>query len=313
MAVALACASHSPMLMDESLTDRATVAVAKANYAGLASFINEFAPQTIVQFSPDHFHGFHYDMMPSFCIGAAATSCGDWGTPAAAMDVDESFALRILDATRAADFDVALSYDMTVDHGFAQVWDKMFGRVDAYPCVPVFINCIAAPLPSFRRARMLGDAIGRFCAEDGRRVLFLASGGLSHDPVVPKIAGATSDVRERLVHGASFWRDLQPQREAAVRQAAAAASRGEASIIALNPEWDLRFLQILRDRDWAACDRLSHPEVTAAAGFGAAEVMVWVAAAAAAAAAGPYEVAQVSYTDVPGWIVGLATLAARGT
>ena len=34
--------------------------------------LHEFNPDLIVVFGPDHFNGFFYELMPMFCIGAAA-------------------------------------------------------------------------------------------------------------------------------------------------------------------------------------------------------------------------------------------------
>lgn len=37
--------------------------------------IAEFAPELVILFSPDHYNGFFYDVMPPFCIGMAAHCC----------------------------------------------------------------------------------------------------------------------------------------------------------------------------------------------------------------------------------------------
>src|SRR5450631_317234 len=197
MPFALACASHTPMLLDEDYATAEICVSVRKSFDRLAAFVDDFEPEQIIQFSPDHFHGFHYDNMPSFCVGVAAKSYGDWNTTRGPLMVDENYALAVLNAARAADIDVSVSYDMTVDHGFVQIWEAMFGRFDRIPIVPVFINCIAWPLPSYRRARLLGEAVGRFAAASGKNVLFAASGGLSHDPLVPQIKGASPEMRQR--------------------------------------------------------------------------------------------------------------------
>ena len=309
---ALACASHTPLLMDERYASAAVCAEVKRKFMVLADFIREFAPDDIVQFSPDHYHGFHYDVMPSFCVGAAATSYGDYGTKKGPLKVDEDFALALLEAARENDIDAALSFDMIVDHGFVQIWEIMFGRFDDQPIVPVFVNAIGHPLPKYRRARIFGDTIGRFAAGTGKRVLFVASGGLSHDPLVPVIRGASPELRNRLV-GRSTDPDQQSKREKAVHAAAALAMKGEGPSRPLNPDWDRRFLQMLHRRDWAAIDRLTPESVQLDAGGGGNEVLAWVAAAAAMSAAGggTYEVVQEDYLAIPGWIAGLGIMSAH--
>jgi len=196
---ALACASHTPLFMQEDLADPHVIAGVQASFEKLASFVRDFAPDRIIQFSPDHFHGFNYGLMPSFCVGTAAKSYGDWGTGCGPLNVDEVYASAVLDAVRDADIDAAISYDMVVDHGFVQIWEIMFGGFADLPITPIFVNAVGQPLPRYRRARQLGEAVGRFAAQSGERVLFVASGGLSHDPLVPQIRGAAPEVRDRLV------------------------------------------------------------------------------------------------------------------
>ena len=308
---ALACASHTPLLMRAELAEAGVIDAVRASFDTLGAFIRDFAPEQIIQFSPDHFHGFHYDLMPSFCVGAGARSYGDWGTATGVLKVDEEYSLALLDAVREADIDAAVSFDMVVDHGFVQMWETMFGRFDDLPIVPIFVNAVGHPLPKYRRARALGAAVGRFAAASGRRVLFAASGGLSHDPLVPQIKGATPELRDRLIGRSTFGPEQQAAREAAVHKAGLTAMTGEGPARPLNPEWDRDFLALLATRDWAALEAFTPDSVDAAAGSGGNEVLAWVAAAAAAdAAGGGYAVVQQDYRPIPGWIAGMAVFAA---
>ena len=49
----------------------------------------------------------------------------------------------------------------------------------------------------------LGQALGRYFAEAhaGRRIHIIGLGGISHDPPVPNLAGATPELAERLIAG----------------------------------------------------------------------------------------------------------------
>ena len=311
MTLALACASHTPMLLEEAYSDVATCTKVRNSFDQLARFVRDFAPDQIIQFSPDHYHGFHYDNMPSFCIGAAARSYGDWKTATGTLPVDEDFALDLLDAVRGADIDAAVSFDMVVDHGFVQLWEAMFDRFDTYPIVPIFVNAIAYPLPAYRRARLLGEAVGRFAQRSGRRVLFAASGGLSHDPVIPMIRGAAPEVRDRLIGRSTFTLEQQARREIQVREAARLAMTDDGPSRPLNPDWDRALLDTLARADWATTDGFTAEGVDAVAGAGGNEILCWVAATAALAAAGSFEVVQQDYVAVPGWIAGMAHFAAR--
>jgi 2,3-dihydroxyphenylpropionate 1,2-dioxygenase len=311
MNFALICASHTPLLLEEEYASASVCSAVRASFARMASFIEDFAPEVIIQFSPDHFHGFHYDNMPSFCVGTAARSYGDWGTSMGSLQVDEALALGILNAVRCADIDLSVSYDMIVDHGFVQIWETMFNAIDFCPIVPIFINCIADPLPFYRRVRLLGDTVGRFSKSAGKRVLFAASGGLSHDPVVPKIRGASAPVRERLMGRSAAGPAQQAERERQVRSAAMDAMNQRGPARPLNSQWDLNFLRLLGSGAWAEIDAFTPESIDAAAGSGGNEILCWVAATAALAATSAFEVVQSDYIAIDGWIAGMAHFSAR--
>jgi 2,3-dihydroxyphenylpropionate 1,2-dioxygenase len=282
----------------------------RSTFDRFGAFIVDFAPEQIIQFSPDHFHGFLYDVMPSFCIGAAARSYGDWKTAPGPLNVDQDFALAVLHAVRDAEIDAAVSYDMVVDHGFVQVWEAAIGSYTRFPITPIFVNCIADPIPTYRRALALGRAVGRFAAQSGKRILFAASGGLSHDPVVPQIRGASPEVHARLTDKNAFGPEQQAKREIQVRAAARAAIAGGGPARPLNPGWDLDFLNIMQDADWAAMETFTTEGVDAVAGAGGNEILCWVAAAAAMAQCGRYRMVQSDYLAVDGWIAGLGHFTA---
>lgn len=120
--------------------------------------------------------------MPPFCLGVGATAIGDFGSAAGELPVPVELAEACAHAVMKSGIDLAVSYCMQVDHGFAQPLEFLLGGLDKVPVLPVFINGVATPLPGFQRTRMLGEAIGRFTSTLNKRVLFLGSGGLSHQP-----------------------------------------------------------------------------------------------------------------------------------
>ena len=309
MALAI-CASHTPLLKEGEASE-ATRDKVRSGFAALERVVRDYQPDCIVQFAPDHFNGFFYDLMPPFCVGAGAEAIGDWGCAAGPLPVDEEFAMQLVNAVRAADIDVAVSYKMMLDHGFIQMWEAIFGRYDPYPIVPIFINGAAPPVPTYRRARMLGEAVGRFVASSGRRVLFAASGGLSHDPPMPEITGASPEVRARLINNRDPTPEARAMREQRVLEAGTLAARGEGPCQPLNPEWDQAFLASVRAGDMAALGAMDASEVRRVAGRGGNEVLSWVAALSALSAAGAYEVTSEWYEPIPGWIAGMAMVSAR--
>jgi 2,3-dihydroxyphenylpropionate 1,2-dioxygenase len=213
---------------------------------GARKFVADFDPELVVLFGPDHYNGFFYDMMPSFCIGASAESIGDYDTPAGPLLVDHDVAWTFARAALDAGIDVALSERMSVDHGFAQPLEVLFGGLGRTPVVPVFINCVAEPMGPARRARLLGSAIGLAAASLNRRVLIIGSGGLSHDPPVPRLEGAAPEVAAALI---SEGRRLTPEqragRQSRVIQAGRDYAAGVSTMQPLNPDWDRNVLAVL--------------------------------------------------------------------
>ncbi len=68
MTQALLCMSHSPLLDHATPPAEVKSAVDDA-FARARDFVEAFDPELVVNFGPDHFNGFFYDLMPPFCIG----------------------------------------------------------------------------------------------------------------------------------------------------------------------------------------------------------------------------------------------------
>jgi len=309
MPVALCTTSHSPLvgLHDPEPLIRAEVETALGR---ARAFTAEFAPDLVVVFAPDHYNGFLYDLMPPFCIGAAATSVGDYGLPAGPLDVDREAAHAIADGVLRAGIDIAISEDMQVDHGLVQPLTFLFPALNTVPIVPVFINCVAYPLGPAVRARLLGAAIGNVLGGLGRRVLVVGSGGLSHDPPVPRLSEAPPEIVERITHGRNPSREQRAQHQSRTIAAAREFTQGRGTFRALNPEWDALILHSLATGDFAAVDSQPNDWFVEHGGHSAHEVRTWLAAYAALAAQGPYDVLSTYYRAIPEWFAGFATTTA---
>jgi 2,3-dihydroxyphenylpropionate 1,2-dioxygenase len=115
----LVCASHSPlMLVDMPPSGPDSQAFLKRE-AEVRARVARFDPQLVVVFGPDHFNGFFFDLMPPFCIGAAAETTQDWSLPRLSLNVPAETALACVHALRSEDIDVALSWKMRADHGIS--------------------------------------------------------------------------------------------------------------------------------------------------------------------------------------------------
>lgn len=283
----LACAlSHSP-LIGEIEPDPGVLGEIDAAVARVRAAIEEFDPTVTVVFGPDHFNGVFYDMMPSFCIGSSAWSIGDWGTQARSLPVDAERAARLVNASLEADIDVAQSERLFVDHGMTQTLEMLFGADYDRPVVPVFVNAVGLPLGPMRRVRAFGEAVGREVGSWDERVLVVGSGGLSHDPPVPKLEGASDEVRERLIAGRDYTPEQRAERQRRVVEAALAQETADGvGQQPLNQEFDALVLDTLLEGDIADVDGWANDWMAREGGGSAHEIRTWVATFAAARAAG---------------------------
>jgi 2,3-dihydroxyphenylpropionate 1,2-dioxygenase len=301
--------SHSPLLNlpgpSQDLLDEIDSALTQAR-----QFVEDFDPEIVAIFAPDHYNGFFYKLMPPFCIGTEAQGVGDYGTHKGPLDVPEATAVACAKAVLSAGVDIAISANMDVDHGTVQPLEKLFGSATARPVIPIFINSVATPLGPLHRCRTLGTAVGSYLATLNKRVLLVGSGGLSHDPPVPTLATATPAMVGRIVHGQPMTPEQRSARQSAVMDAAKSFARGDSDLQPLNPEFDRQFLDILDTGRLDDLDKWSNAFIAAEGGNSAHEIRTWVAAFAALAAAGPYQTDVRYYKPAPELIAGFAVRTA---
>ena len=311
MTLKLICAAHSP-LMEHLEPGPAVSAPVHAAFAQLAKEVRDYGPELIVIFGPDHFAGFLYDLMPSFCIGLRAQAMGDFGISKAGQSyqVPQATALAMAESLQDAGIDAAISYRMNADHGFAQSLEQVAGGVGRYPTIPVFINCAAPPLPSMARVRKLGDAVGTYLAGLDKRVLIIGSGGLSHDPPIPRMGSAPPEVEEMLIAG----HNAPPERmEAKLRRNVDIAREmvdGKGQARPLNPPWDRWLVDSLLAGGLDKVEALGSEAIAREAGVGGQEVRTWLAAFAALAAAGRYRGELRHYEAIAHWNAGFGIVTA---
>jgi 2,3-dihydroxyphenylpropionate 1,2-dioxygenase len=297
--------SHSPLLNlpgpSPDLLDDINARLADAR-----AFVADFDPELVVIFSPDHYNGFFYRLMPPFCVGTAASGVGDYGTYAGPLNVPADLANEMTAAVWEAGVDVSLSAAMDVDHGTVQPLEVLFGDAASQAVIPVFINSVATPLGPLKRARALGAAIGDYLVTLGKRVLVVGSGGLSHDPPVPTLATAPPAALERIVGGAPMTPEGRAARQAAVIAAAHEFAHGESPLQPLNPDWDHALLDLIDANRLAEVDGWTNDWIAREAGNSAHEIRTWVAAFAAMAAQGDYQTQQRYYRAAPELIAGFA-------
>lgn len=310
MTQALLAMSHSPLLEHTHPPQDVKDAV-EAAFESARAFVHDFDPDLVINFGPDHYNGFFYDLMPPYCVGLKAVGTGDYDSFDGELDVPTETAQELAQFLIDRELDTAISRKMEVDHGAVQPMEIIYnGDVTAKPVIPIFINSVAPPFSKMRRVRQFGQAVGEFFAQQDKKVLFIGSGGLSHDPPVPRIATATEEQRKFLVEGRHPTPEARAERQARTIATAEAFARGEADIMDLNPEWDQEFLEVCRSGDVSRFDAYQVAEMQAAAGHSVHEVRTWVAAYSALRACGEYETTFEFYKPIKEYIAGFAVTTA---
>jgi hypothetical protein len=113
MHLMMACVSHTPLLY----------------LAALRQQVEAFDPQLIVLFDCDRYGGQQMFSMPAFCIGVEAVPLADVGGTAGELNVPRATAIAAVEALRKDNVDAAVSYDMSIDHGFSQILVEVAGGI----------------------------------------------------------------------------------------------------------------------------------------------------------------------------------------
>lgn len=313
--VAAVGVTHTPGLGDQ--LDRPAAAQVKRLFAGFDAVrqqIEQARPDVIVAFVNDHFDMFTLSGMPAIAVGLGATH---WG-PTPATEAWIQMKRAPVPGHRDLAFDI---YSALLDDGFdlyrfesaefvhnvllpkRYLWPEL-----NIPVVPVFVNCFVPPLPTFRRAYELGQAIRKVVARRPERVALLASGGISHWPPIVLEEFENGDprrerVRQLHLHGPEALKQ-DPTIFLAIieREKEMAASSRQL----INIEWDREFLQRLARGDVEYLTRLEHDEVRAAGGPGGAEMLLWVALMGAMDGG---KARVVMYEPVKEWMGGVGLLS----
>ena len=318
MAVKLICASHSPLMEFASPQRAEQETNVRAAFEKMAAEVKAFDPTLIITFGPDHFNGFFYDLMPSFCVGIRATAAGDWnyGAENNKINVPEETALNLVRRVLDEGVDVAYSYRMQADHGVTQPLHFLCdGQLDRYPTIPVFINGAAAPMPTTKRTVALGRAIGQFIKSlnlENERVLILGTGGLSHDPPTPQMGSVPPEVEEFLIAGRNPSTEARHARQAKIIAVGQKLAAGDISVaVPLNAAWDIALLETFKNADFAAIEVMTEAEIRRDGGRGGQEVRSWIAAFAALSELGEYQMTTQVYEAISEWIAGFGIVSAE--
>ncbi|MEY4238047.1 MAG: hypothetical protein RL339_648 [Pseudomonadota bacterium] len=299
---------HELLSGDEDQEVRSELAYAREQ-------VETYSPDLVVKFGNDHNSGFSLRLMPAFLVALRARTLGDFGTTAQKLAVDETIGRELVTFLHEAGVDVATSYDALFDHGMVMALDKLFEEPAHVPVIPVFTNCGGDLRPPLKRSKELGKVIGAFFRDHhpDLKVLFIGSGGLSHDPPLPIFTTAPVDVQQRMIDGVQWSDETLATRTVNVIAAGKEHGRGEGPLQPLNPTWDNWLLDCFQIGDLEAVVALSDDEVIAQGGRGGSEIRNWIAALSALGEYGreSYAVDHRFYRALPSWITGFGLLHAR--
>ncbi|WP_139851768.1 3-carboxyethylcatechol 2,3-dioxygenase [Acinetobacter pullicarnis] len=316
MAVKLICASHSPLMEFASPQDPAKAHKVRETFAQMAAEVKAYDPTLIIGFGSDHFNGFFYDLMPSFCVGIRATAAGDWNYGPGEINVPEDTALDLVAQVLDGGVDIAYSYRMQIDHGITQPLHFLYGgQLDRYSTIPIFINGAAAPLPTTKRAIALGLAVGHFIQSldlENERVLILGTGGLSHDPPTPQMGAVSAETEAFLIGGRNPTAESRAARQAKVISVGQRLAAGDQSVaLPLHPDWDIALLEKFKQADFAALEAMTTADICKEGGRGGQEVRCWMAAFAAFSVLGEYDMTLHCYEPISEWVAGFGIVSAE--
>ena len=172
--------SHVPDLLARPEIDPAdAVERLSAGYRKLGDVLAAAAPDVLLTTADCHFQSFETG---AFVVGTAAAHTGSmafFGRPDLDLRLtgDPAFAESIVTAVRAAGLEVEAAPEVELDHGLIIPLRHVLPRPDL-PVVPI----ITQPGRTFSpwNARVFGEVLRTVVAGSGRRVAFLATGGLSH-------------------------------------------------------------------------------------------------------------------------------------
>jgi aromatic ring-opening dioxygenase LigB subunit len=172
-----------------------------AAIAKLRQKVDELRPDVLIIVGDDQHENLVDDNMPPFTIfmgevAEASVSLRYLNQPKSEnrtkYRIDAELAKTLIDGLMDEGFDPAYSkrtrYDGGLGHAFARVL-KFLSPQANYPVVPVMVNTYYPPAPSAKRCvdfgKALAEALRRF--PDNRRVILVASGGLSHTTIDEKL------------------------------------------------------------------------------------------------------------------------------
>lgn len=309
------CLSHAPGWLG---WPDAPPAEQRASIAGftqeIVDYLDDIRPDVIVAILDDHFENLYRNLMPTFAIGIAKAHAGPADYWLEALGLKEKMAIpsdpdlagELLANLLGDGFDMARMGPIEYGNNLIVPWHFIRPGNDL-SVVPVFVNVFSPPLPTVARAYALGEALAKAvrASKSGKRIAFVATGGLSHwppvwmeqlqsDPFLERMRRFQTEGRPILETDPNLMVDLAAYEIEMARTAKRPL---------VNAEWDRRFLEALGRGDIEAVKAYGYDEVEREGGHGGHEILNW---AAVMGAMGGRPARIVGYEPVTEWICGMA-------
>lgn len=200
---------HPPRLVRE-IADAPGQLKAEALMKQVRRYMEEAAPDIIIEVDSDHFVNFFYNNVPAFCVGLAEEAEGPqevWcPMPRYVVRGHVPMAKALLAYGLRSNFDLAAAEEIRLDHSMVVPLHFLNPSMEI-PVVPLYTNGFVAPTPTAGRCLSVGRMIRRFVDqwEGNQRIAILASGSFAMDVGGPLRGWTDEDwvtsVTELLVDG----------------------------------------------------------------------------------------------------------------
>ena len=156
-----------------------------AAYERLRNELEHSGTEVLILLTSEHWANFFLDHISAFCVGRGEYFTGPvepWlRVGKTRVSGDPILAREIIERCYENGIEPGFSFEMELDHGTMVPLHFLTPGMN-YPVVPIMFNTLADPQPTARRSLELGRVLGQVVAESSKRIGFVATGGLSHDP-----------------------------------------------------------------------------------------------------------------------------------
>ena len=164
----------------------------------LGEELQALRPDAVVVIANDHLKNFLLYCVPAFLVHRGPRASGTFAGRSFSWPVDSELAMALIESLQEQGFDPAASMNCPIGYEFG-IPLTFLGLPPDTPIVPIFVNSYVPPQPSPDRCYAFGQALARGMKLLGKRVVVVASGGLSHYPGTERYANPDMDTDKALL------------------------------------------------------------------------------------------------------------------